>query len=292
MSSSHNHDSSSNIRVAFFLNLFFAALELIGGLFTNSLAILSDAVHDFGDAFTLGVSWYFDKVSKKPRTERFSYGLGRFSLLSAFISSIVLLLGSLYIFSEAVPRLFNPEHSNAAGMIGFAIFGIVINGLAVIRLKKSQSMNEKVVFWHLLEDVLGWVAVLITGIIIYFRDIHILDAILSILIVLYVLWNVIKNLKKTVTLFLQGVPEEVSIESLEEEIKTILNIKFVHDTHVWTLDGENNVISTHVVIEEGVSKDKAVEIKCEVKEYLYKQNIKHATIEIEWEGEKCQFNDC
>lgn len=291
MSANHHHQSTSNIKLAFFLNLSFATLELIGGLFTNSLAILSDAVHDLGDTFALGVSWYFEKVSQKPRTDKFTYGLGRFSLLSALISSIILLLGSIYILTEAIPRLLNPEHSNAQGMIVFAVIGIVINGFAVFRLKKSTSMNEKIVFWHLFEDVLGWIAVLVTGIFIYFKDIHILDPILSILIVLFVLWNVVKNLTKTIRLFLQSVPEGISVEVLENEIKSITNIIAIHDTHVWTLDGEHHVISTHIVIDNDISNDQAVDVKCQVKELAFKNGVEHTTIELEREGEKCDLNN-
>ncbi len=288
---SHDHESTKNIKVAFFLNLSFTILELVGGILTNSLAILSDAVHDLGDTFALGAAWYLDKVSKKPRTQNFSYGLGRFSLLSALISSLVLLFGSLYILSEAVPRLLKPEHSNAPGMIGFAILGIIVNGFAVLRLKKGQSMNEKVVFWHLFEDVLGWFAVLITGIIIYIKDIHILDPILSILLVIYVLWNVLRNLKKTVMLFLQGVPEGISMEAIEEEIKSLEHVKAIHDTHIWTLDGQNNILTTHIVIDKNMSEKDIINIKCRAKELLHKLNINHATIEMEKENEECVLDN-
>lgn len=291
MSADHDHDSTKNIKIAFFLNLSFALLEFFGGLFTNSLAILSDAVHDLGDSFALGVSWYFDKISKRPRNHKFSYGLGRLSLLSALISSSILLFGSVYILSEAIPRLLKPEHSNAQGMIVFAILGIVINGIAVFRLKKGVSMNERVVSWHLLEDVLGWIAVLITGVVIYFKDIHILDSILSILIVLFVLWNVVKNLKKTIILFLQGVPDGISTELIDEEIKSFQNVIDVHDTHVWTIDGQNNVISMHVTIPENTSNETATDLKCKVKKYLENKGIGHQTIEIERLGEKCQLVD-
>lgn len=289
MSADSDHQSTKNIKVAFFLNLSFAFLEFFGGLLTNSLAILSDAVHDLGDSFALGISWYLDKISKRPRTHKFSYGLGRLSLLSALISSSILLLGSVYILSEAIPRLLKPEHSNAQGMILFAILGIVINGIAVFRLKKGVSMNERVVSWHLLEDVLGWIAVLVTGIVIYFKDIHILDSILSILIVLFVLWNVIKNLKKTIILFLQGVPDGISTELIDEEIKSFPDVIDVHDTHVWTIDGDNNVISMHVIVAEDVTNEIIVGLKCNIKKYLVSKGIGHQTIEIEHAGEKCEL---
>jgi len=288
MSHNHDHDSAQNIKVAFFLNLGFAILELIGGLLTNSLAILSDAIHDLGDAFSLGISWYLDKVSKRPRTKQFSYGLGRFSLLSALISSLVLLCGSLFIIIEAIPRLLKPEHSNAQGMIGFAVFGILVNGFAVLRLRKGKSMNEQVVSWHLFEDVLGWIAVLATGIIIYVKDIHVLDPILSLAIVLYVLLNVAKNLRKIVSLFLQSVPDGISISVIEKGIKTLASVTAVHDTHVWTLDGQHHILTTHVVIAKDTSEERALGIKHEVKEYIYTQGIEHATVETEREGEECR----
>lgn len=109
---SHNH-SEGNVKVAFFLNLSFTIIEIIGGLYTNSLAILSDALHDLGDSLSLGLSWYFQKLSKKGRTKRFSYGYKRFSLLGAIINSIVLVAGSIFILTKAIPELFNPEETNA-----------------------------------------------------------------------------------------------------------------------------------------------------------------------------------
>jgi cobalt-zinc-cadmium efflux system protein len=282
----HHHDSSGNIKTAFFLNLGFTLIELVGGYFTNSLAIMTDALHDLGDTFALGFSWYMDSVSKKPRTTRFSYGLGRFSLLSAFVSSCILLFGSLYLLSEAIPRLLNPEHSNAPGMIAIAVLGVVVNGAVVLKLRSGKSMNERVVFWHLLEDVLGWVAVLVTGIIILIKDIHILDPLLSIGIVLYVLWNVFKNLKTTVTLFLQGVPDTLSIGEVEEKLKTIQHVQDVHDTHIWTMDGEHHILTTHAVVDTKKHEEE-VEVKNSIKQVLEEWHIMHATIELEHKDDSC-----
>ncbi len=157
----HHHHDTGNLKVAFFLNLAFTLVEIVGGLYTNSLAILSDALHDLGDSLSLGLSWYFQKLSKKGRTSSFSYGYKRFSLLGAVVNSIVLVVGSIIILSKAIPQLFNPSQANAEGMMYLAILGIVVNGAAVLKLRKGESLNEKVITLHLLEDVLGWVAVLI-----------------------------------------------------------------------------------------------------------------------------------
>jgi len=150
-----------NISKAFFLNLSFTVVEIIGGLFTNSLAILSDALHDFGDSISLGLAWYFQRLSKKDRDQNFSYGYGRFSLLGALVNSVILTVGSVFILYKAIPGVLAPEEADSLGMIWLALLGVVVNTLAVATLKKGQSLNEKVVRLHLLEDVFGWVAVLI-----------------------------------------------------------------------------------------------------------------------------------
>jgi len=292
MGMNHQHDkqSTGNIRTAFFLNLFFTILEIFGGLWTNSIAILSDALHDLGDSFSLGLAWFLNKYSHRKAVEKFSYGYRRFSLLAALINTIVLIIGSIFILSEAIPRIFNPQHSNAQGMVLLAIAGILINGFAVIKLKGGGSINVRVVMWHLLEDVLGWTAVLIVGIVLLFKDIHVLDPALSILFTLYVLFNVIRNLKKTLRLFLQGVPENISITQLEEEIKQIPGIKSVHHTHIWSLDGEHNVLTTHVVVGQLVEKNDSMKIKKEIDNKTKHLSLEHTTIEIEYENEDCRLN--
>lgn len=169
---SHNHTSTKNIKIAFYLNLCFTILEIIGGIYVNSIAIISDAIHDLGDTISLGTAWYLDVKSKKKADKKFSFGYNRFSLLGALISSIILIAGSIYVINEAIGRILNPEHTDAQGMMIFAIIGVFVNGYAAWKLSSGKSMNEKVASWHLLEDVLGWVAVLVVAIILNFKDIH------------------------------------------------------------------------------------------------------------------------
>ena len=205
----HHHGDSANLRTAFFLNLGFTVIEIIGAYFTNSVAILSDALHDLGDSIALGMAWGLEKHAAKEAPARYSYGYGRLSLLAAFINAAVLIAGGLFVMAEVIPRLLNPEATNAPGMILLALGGIAVNGVAVWRLQGGGSMNAKVAMWHLLEDVLGWVAVLIVGITLLFIDLYILDSILSLLITIYILYNVLGHLKKTAELFLQAAPEGV-----------------------------------------------------------------------------------
>jgi len=285
---SGHHHGNGNIKVAFFLNLSFTIIEVIGGLWTNSMAILSDALHDLGDSLSLGISWYLQNYSKKGPDYKFSFGYSRFSLLGALINSIVLLGGSVLILSRAVPRIFSPQPVNARGMIAFAVLGIIVNGAAVLRLRKGESLNEKVVTWHLLEDVLGWIVVLIGSIILNYKDIPVIDPLMSFGITIYILYNVIKNLKKVLNVFLQGVPENISIEEIEYEIAEKTEAMSVHHTHIWTIEGERNMLSTHIKIPDEYKREEIVKLKSSVRKILYGKDIQHVTIEIEFESEECR----
>ena len=249
------------------------------------MAILSDSLHDLGDSFTLGLSWVLQKYSTKDYDARYSYGYRRFSLLAALLSTVILIVGSFFVLSAAIPRLFNPEHSDAKGMIAFALVGITVNGIAVLRLRGTSSLNARVVAWHLLEDVLGWIAVLIVAIVLLFTDIHILDPALSVLITIYVLYNVFRNLRKTVALFLQAVPEEIEVDDLEQKVIAIARVNSLHHTHVWSLDGEHHVLTTHVVVEDGATPQDVVDIKCEIRDLTGPLSLEHTTLEIEYESE-------
>jgi cobalt-zinc-cadmium efflux system protein len=191
------------------------------------------------------------------------------------------------VLSRAVPRLIEPEHTNAKGMIVLAVVGILINGAAVFRLRGSRSLNARVIAWHLMEDVLGWVAVLIVAIILVFADIPSLDPVLSILIALYVLYNVIKNMRETLSLFLQGVPSNIDIDAIEDEIARVENIVSMHHTHIWSLDGEHHVLTTHLVVDGSATREQVRCVKEDVKHLLNEYEFTHLTVEIEYGEAHC-----
>jgi cobalt-zinc-cadmium efflux system protein len=290
--SHHHHHSTRNIKIAFFLNFSFTLLEIVGGLWTNSVAILSDALHDLGDSVALGLSWYLANVSQKKRDNTFSYGYKRFSLIAALISSIILLLGSVIILFEAIPRILHPENVHVEGMIFLAVLGVVVNTLAVLRLRGGKTQNERVVMLHLLEDVLGWIAVLVVGVIMLFVNWPVLDPILSIAITLYILWNVFKNLRETVNVFLQATPLDINTVQLETILIEKLPIHSIHDWHLWTMDGEYNVLSFHVVVTDLLSSKDIISLKKHIREILKQHNIQHTTIEIEYQHEICELINC
>ena len=287
----HHHHSSNNIKVAFFLNFAFTILEIIGGLYVNSIAIISDAIHDLGDTISLGTSWYLEEKSHKKSNKKFSFGYKRFSLLGALINSIILIVGSLYVINEAVGRILEPEHTDAKGMIFFAVIGVLVNGYAAWKLSGGKTMNEKVASWHLVEDVLGWVAVLVVAIILNFKDIHYLDPALSLLITIYILWNVIIRLKQTLFIFLQGVPEELDINEIESKILNIDFVNSIHHMHIWSLEGEHNVFTAHIKIDDNSNLNDFKKVKSDVKNILKKYKFEHYTVEVEFNDENCDLDD-
>lgn len=293
---SHHHDQHhgdvKNIKTAFFLNLSFTVIEFIGGMLTNSVAILSDAVHDLGDSISLGLAWYFQKIAKRPRSKQFTYGYKRFSLLGAIINSVILLVGSVLIMVHAIPRLVNPQEPHVEGMLILAVLGVIVNGLAALRLRKGTSINERVVSLHLLEDVLGWLAVLIGAGIMYFVDAPFIDPLLSIAISLYILFNVYRNIRQSLHIILQGSPSNIDLTQVKKSILSIEGVDDVHDLHAWSIDGEYNVMTVHVVLMNPINMEEQQQLKLLIRERLHEQGIQHCTIEFERLGEECSLGDC
>jgi len=292
-SHAHHHHSfgenegTKNIIVAFWLNTAFALFEIAGGFYTNSVAILSDAVHDLGDSLSLGLAYYFQKKSRKQKDQLYTYGYRRFALLGAFINSAILVIGSVLIIREAITRFVQPEPPDAKGMVVLALIGLAVNGYALLRLKKGDSINEKVVALHFVEDVLGWVAVLIGSVVMIFADVPILDPILSVLISAYILFNVYKNLKSTFRILLQRRPDSVDEETIRKKILAVPGVKDLHDVHFWTMDGKYNIMTLHVVVDNGQSVEQRERIKKAVKHNLEHLEIQHSTVEIESEDHPC-----
>ena len=241
---------------------------------------------------SLGLALYFQKVAIKGSDTSYSYGYKRFSLLGAVINSIVLVTGSVLILSAAIPRLFHPVASNPEGMFLLAILGVLVNGAAVFRLKKGNSINEKVVSLHLLEDVLGWLAILIGSVVMHFFDVPVLDPIMSVGIACFVLFNVFKNIRQSLRIILQGIPIEVDITAISEHLQQFEGVDNVHDLHVWSVDGNYNVLTVHVVLNNSQNMEKLAELKAQIRDSLQEKGIQHATIEFETVDERCSFEKC
>lgn len=285
----HDH-SSNNLKIAFFINLLFTIIEILGGILTNSVAIMSDAVHDLGDSISLFFSLIMERVSKKEGNKNLTFGYKRYSLLGAIFSAVVLIFGSTFVLYNAIIRIFTVEEVHAEGMLYMAIAGILFNGLAVFRLKKDKSINSRVVFLHLLEDVLGWIAILVISIIMIFIDLPILDPILSIVTSVFVLSRIVPTFIKIGRIFMQYRPDDIEVEAIKNLSMKIKGVIELHDIHLWSLDGINHVVSLHAVINKNVEITEYTKIKEKLKLSIKEMGIGHITVEIEDSSENC--NGC
>ncbi|HET8685526.1 MAG TPA: cation diffusion facilitator family transporter, partial [Methanosarcina sp.] len=231
-----------------------------------------------------------EKKAKKPATSKMTFGYRRLSLLSATFTVIVLIAGSLFVLTRAIPRLISPEPVNADGMVLIALIGLTINGLGYFRLKKGMSQSEKVLSWHLLEDILGWIALLTGSIIMMFWDKPVIDPIMTIGFTIFVLWGASKNAKETLNLLLEGVPENIDIDAIKEAILSVEGVKRIHDLHIWSLEGETDILTAHVVVENKYlqTPDK---MRQSIKNKLEERHIEHSTLELEGEG-LCSATEC
>lgn len=280
--------TEKNILIAFLLNMSFSIFELIGGIFTNSVAIISDAVHDFGDSISIGISYFLEKKSKKKPDSKYTFGYTRYSILGAFITNTILITGSVLVIYNAIQRIIKPIEINYDGMIVFAIFGVIVNFLAAYFTKEGDSLNQKAVNLHMLEDVLGWVVVLIGAIVIKFTKINLIDSIMSIGVAIFILIHALKSFKSILDLFLEKIPHGIEIKELKEHLLEIKNVIDIHHVHIWSMDGFNNYATMHVVTNLKDIKDLKHKIKKELKEH----GISHTTIEIEEQGYECDETEC
>ena len=293
-SHNHHHSTGNGMKTAFWLNASFTVLELVGGILSNSTAIITDAIHDFGDTIAIGSGVWLEKLSKKGRNPTYSYGFKRFSLLSAILLSGFLLTGSSIMLVKSALDLFSPKVVDDQLMLAMAVIGIVVNGIGFWRIYKEErnhGNNSKAVMLHLLEDVLGWVAVLIGSTIIYFTGWYWIDPLLSILIALFIISRTIPNLVASAKIFLQAVPDDVLVENIQNEILSVNGVHTIHDVHIWTMDGDYHVMSLHIVLEEKNAEQEA-SILQQVVSIAEKYNVKHPTIQFEASDYNCRFVNC
>lgn len=273
--------------IAFGLNLGFALLELIGGILTGSIAILSDALHDVGDASSIGIACLLERRSHRPADARYTYGYQRLSVLGAAMTNLILVIGAAVIVFHAVERMIEPIPIHYDGMIGLSVLGIGVNLAAALLTHGGRSLNEKAVSLHMLEDVLGWIVVLIGAVVMRFTGFALLDPILSVAVAVFLLITAGKGLWETVGIFLERVPGHVDPNKLQESLCALEGVEEVHHLHLWSMDGTDAYCTLHVV---GERSDEAW--KAGVRACLTEQGIDHATVEWERSGEACAEAEC
>lgn len=276
-----------NILIAFILNLCFSIFEFFGGIITGSVAIMSDAVHDIGDAASIGLSYFLEKRAQKQPDHTHTYGYARYSVLGGVITTFILLFGSAAVIINAIEKIINPAPINYNGMILFGVVGVVVNFLAAYFTHGGESINQKAVNLHMLEDVLGWAVVLIGAIVMRFTDWSLLDPIMSIGVAIFIFINAVKNLKAVLDIFLEKIPDGISVKEITEHICEIEGVNDVHHIHLRTLDGHNIYATMHIVTDSDPH-----EIKERVRKELSEHGITHSTLELETSTEHCHHKHC
>ncbi len=276
-----------NIGIAFVLNLAFAVLETVGGLVTGSVAIISDAIHDLGDALSIGVSYILERKSRAKPDAVYTYGYARYSVIGSAFTTLILILGSAAVIYGAVCRLIAPSPIDYNGMILFAVVGVTVNLSAAFVTRGGESLNQKAVNLHMLEDVLGWVAVLVGAAVMRFTDWAVLDPLLSIAVAIFILTHAVHNAKETIDVLLEKIPTDLSLPRLREHLCELEGVTDVHHIHVWSMDKHCHIATLHVV-----SNDEPAAIKARIREELREHGIGHATVEVESVGEACEAKQC
>lgn len=276
-----------SILIAFLLNLSFSVFEFFGGFFTGSVAIISDALHDMGDALGIGLAYFFEKKSLKEADKNYTYGYRRYSVLGSLITTLILIIGSLVVVRGAVEKIINPSAVNPNGMIIFAIIGVCVNLAATLFTRHGKSLNQKAVNLHMLEDVLGWAVVLAGAIVIKFTSFTLIDPLMSIGVAVFIFIHALKNLKEALDIFLEKAPQGLDSDHIKAEVSQLEGIKDVHHIHVRSLDGNVHFASMHVVTNENSTK-----VKTEIRNKLKHIGIAHATLELESEKEVCENCHC
>lgn len=290
---SHSHEvnfssgekAARNMKIVFFINILFAVLEFIFGALFNSAAILTDAVHDLGDGVSVGLAWFFQKISTKEPNQKYSFGHKRFSLLGALITGVVLLAGSFILILNTLPRLFNPEPVHYEGMFWLALFAIAANGYSAWLMSKGTSANESMMNLHMLEDVLGWIGVLVVSVVVRFTEWYVLDPLLSLAIAGFIIWQTWPQFKSTAEIFLDAVPQELDKKKIEQQITDISGVHALSHFHLWSIDGEEHALAVTISIEK-LTLEEQEDVKEQIRQIVAPYNITHTTVELVHDPER------
>jgi len=275
----HHKKARDNLAFVFLLNFTFNIIVIIGGLATNSMAILADCIHDMSDTLSMAIAWILEHVAQKGATDKFSYGYQRFSILGAVITSSFVIVMAFFILSEAIPRLFSPEGVDAEGMLIIGIIGLVFKTISVWRLHGGETFNEKAIFYHLLGDIFEWIAILIlSAILIFWQDVSYLDPFVSIAIAIWLIFNLGRTLYKSLEVLLQKTPDNFDVEGFKQQILDIDGVNALDDFHIWSLDGIDSVMTVKVDVDFGKNVEN---IKKEIYEISNKYHVVDITIELD-----------
>ena len=288
MSNNHNHShekQGKNLVISIFLNLLITVAQVIGGILSGSLALLSDALHNFSDVLALAFSWYANKLSKKEASLDQTFGYKRAELIAAFVNAITLIVVAIFLIYEAIIRLFHPETIQSSVVIWLALLGIVANGASVLLLKKDadSNLNMKSAYLHLLTDMMASIAVLVGGIVMKYLGWFWVDSVLTLLIglyLIYVSYDLIKTSTKMLMLF---TPDDIDIEKIIEAVHKISKVGKLHHIHVWQLNDDELHLEAHLDCSEDLKLSDFNDLLHEIEALLFEKfNINHVNIQPEF----------
>jgi len=281
----HHHDASGKrLLQTFFINIFITVVEIIGGILSGSLSLLSDALHNAGDALSVMLSYIAFRLSKKSSSPAKTFGYKRIEILAALFNSVLLIVILVFLFYEAFQRFSHPQDVKTGIMSGVALAGALANGLSVLLLKdhSEKNINVKSTYLHQLGDTLSSFAVVIGGILIYFFHITWIDPLLTILIGIYILKETYDLLMQAVNILMQSAPTSVDLSQVETELKAIPSVKGIHDIHVWSLNDRENYFDCHIEVMDNMPMHETDNLRKQIDGLLKsKFDIQHTVIQIE-----------
>jgi len=288
---SHHHEHNAGVRgsrllVATVLNLLISVAEIIGGVLSNSLSLISDALHNLSDGLATFIAWIANRISQRPSNTKRTFGYKRIEILAAFFNALILLVISFYLFYEAVLRIIEPEPVKGKIMLIVAMVGLLANLAAVLLLRtdSKKNINIKAAYLHLLGDTLTSVAVIIGGILIYFFEIFWIDPIITIIIGLYILKETWEILKQTIDILMQGTPAGLDLELIRLDLEQIPEVNNIHHVHAWNLDDQSVHFECHIDLKEDNRLSETEGIHSRIERILKeKHHINHVTIQFEFQ---------
>ena len=287
---SHDHSQGHTLKgksllLAFLLNLVITIVEIIGGLLSNSLSLLSDAIHNLGDTFAVMLAYIANLISRRVANERKTFGYKRIEILAALLNAFILIVITLFLFVEAYKRFQSPEPIKGILMFWVAVVGLIANLLAVVLLKSdsTHNLNIRAAYLHLLGDTISSVAVIVGSVLIYYFKIYWIDPVVTVLIGLYILKEAFVVLRETVDILMQGTPSSIDLKKVVEEIEKHNEISNVHHVHAWKLDDKQIHFECHADLTKDLPLSKTDEIRSEIEAILLnKFNISHVTLQFEY----------
>lgn len=282
---SHYEVSMSRLVVTILLNLLITTAQIIGGIISGSLALISDAIHNLSDSLSVILAWFAQLLSRRPHTSKSTFGYKRAEILAAFINALALIGISVYLVFEAIDRLVDPKVVDAGWMFWLGLLGLLANGISVIILEgeKNKNINIRAAYLHLLGDALTSLAVIAGAVLIWTFDVFWVDPVVTILISIYLFVHTLKLLKESVTILMQMAPAEIAVTEIENHLMKIPGVKNIHHMHLWNLTDKLVHFECHIALEDDIPVSKTRPVLKRVEEILHDDfDIHHVTVQFEY----------